>query len=395
MDLAVFRRKARDWLEARTDPRAEVASGPDDVSIFHDLPFEEERALIRRAMAWHQEKFDAGYGAIGWPQEYGGAGLGPEYEDAFAEEEARREVPAGHELFRVTVHLIAPTLRIAGPDGFVRRFLRAEQMCVQLFSEPGAGSDLAGLATRAVRDGDDWLVTGQKVWSSGAQFADWGLLIARTDPDVPKHTGMTAFLVPMDAEGVTVRPLRQMSGGASFNEVFLDGVRVADALRVGDVGQGWKVALTALGFERKISGGESRVGGGWRQLLPLARRLGRLDDPVVRQLLAEVYINECLAKVGAPRDVDSGPAGSLRKLHWVNEMAAAGRAAEALLGAGLAADTGERGTFSWTAHVLGAPGYRIAGGSDEIQRNIIAERLLGLPGEPRADRDRPWRELPR
>jgi alkylation response protein AidB-like acyl-CoA dehydrogenase len=231
------------------------------------------------------------------------------------------------------------------------------------------------------------------------------MLLARTDPDVPKHAGITAFLLPLDTGGVTVRPLRQMSGGTSFNEVFLDDVRVPDRLRLGPVGAGWKVALTTLSFEREVSGGSSRAGGGWRELVPLARALGRFDDPLVRQKLADVYINERLAEVATLRDARGrgnsragrppGPEGSFRKLHWVKGMALASQAAEMLLGPRLAADTGEWGTFAWTAHVLGAPGYRIAGGSDEIQRNIIAERVLGLPGEPRVDRNRPWRDVPR
>jgi alkylation response protein AidB-like acyl-CoA dehydrogenase len=406
-ELAEFRRRAREWLSEHAPTPVPLSEGMEvDVSVFHDLAYEEELALIRRVMDWQRCKFDAGLGAITWPREHGGAGLGPEFAEAFAAEEAQFATPRSHELFSVTVHLIAPTLRVVGPPGrwaeFIRRFLRGERLCVQLFSEPGAGSDLASLATRAVRDGDTWVVTGQKVWNSGAQFADWGLLVARTDPDVPKHAGMTAFLIAMDAPGVTVRPLRQMSGGSSFAEVFLDDVRVPDAQRVGEVGRGWKVALTTLGFEREVSGSDSRVGGGWRELLPLARELGRLNDPDVRRMLADVHINERVAEIAALRDRarqrsghPPGPEGSLRKLHWVRGMALAAHAAEALLGPRLAADTQEPGTFAWTEHVLGAPGYRIAGGTDEIQRNIIAERLLGLPAEPRTDRDRPWRDVPR
>lgn len=403
-ELELYRQRARAWLAEHAP--SPVPSQDGDVSIFHDLAHDDELALLRAAMDWQRRKFDAGFGAITWPSEYGGEGLAPEFAAAFAEEEERFGIPRSHELFSVTVHLIAPTLRVIGPpgrwDGFIHALLRTERLCVQLFSEPGAGSDLAGLATRAVRDADAWVVGGQKVWSSGAQFADWGLLIARTDPDVPKHAGMTAFLLPMDAPGVTVRPLRQMSGGSSFTEVFLDDVRIPDTLRVGEVGQGWKVALTTLGFERGVSGGDSQVGGGWKELLPLARGLDKLDDPLIRQKLADVYINERIAEIAALRDRASlraghapGPQGSLRKLHWVQGMALAAEAARALLGPRLTADTGEPGTFAWTAHVLGAPGYRIAGGTDEIQRTIIAERLLGLPAEPRVDRDRPWRDIPR
>ena len=259
--------------------------GSDDVSVFHALSFDDERALLERAMRWQQVKFDAGYGAITWPVECGGAALPAAYERAFAEEEAAFETPPGHETFSVTVQLIAPTINIIGTDEqrerFVRRFVRAEELCCQLFSEPGAGSDLASLATQAVREDDEWIINGQKVWSSGAQFSAWGELIARTDPDVPKHAGLTAFLVPLDLPGVEVRPIRQLSGGSSFNEVFLTDVRVPDSLRLGAVGEGWTVALTTLGFERG-AGAVRSVGGSFSQTLgpgPLAAPDRRSDRP--------------------------------------------------------------------------------------------------------------------
>ena len=403
-----FTRSARAWLVERMGPAPRTATswgeGSDDVSVFHRLSFEEERGLLQRAMAWQQEKCDAGYGAITWPEEYGGAGLTVEHERAYRAVEAEFATPAGHETFAVTTGLIAPTVRLYGSDGqkarFVRRFVRAEELCCQLFSEPGAGSDLAGLHTQAVRDGSEWVVNGQKVWSSGAQFSAWGELIARTDPDVPKHAGLTAFLVPMDAPGVEVRPIKQMSGGSSFNEVFFTNVRLSDDLRLGEVGDGWKVALTTLGFERGGTGGRG-VGGSWERLLGLARWLGRTGEPLIRQRLASVYIHQRLQAMNRSRAQGSaasgrppGPEGSIGKLQWIQGMTEIGSVASELLGARLTADTGEWGTFAWNDHLLGAPGYRIAGGSDEVQRNIIGERVLGLPGEPRADRG-PWRSIPR
>jgi alkylation response protein AidB-like acyl-CoA dehydrogenase len=393
-----FADQARTWLESvakrRTDPVATPwGEGSDDVSVFHNLTEGEERVLLDEAMAWQRTKFDAGYGAISWPAEYGGAGLAPEYEAAFGRVENDFEVPPGHETFSVTVSLVAPTIRELGTaeqrHELIPRFLRTDQLCCQLFSEPGAGSDLASLSTRAVRDGDDWVVHGQKVWSSGAQFSAWGELIARTDRD-SKHAGLTAFMVPMDSAGVTVRPIRQMSGGSSFNEVFLDGVRIPDRLRLGQVGRGWEVALTTLGFERAGSGGSRSVGGSWQQLAALARHLDCTDDPLVRQELARCYVNDRVrsfvrhrveqtsASGGAP-----GPEGSIGKLLWTRSLAEISDLASRLLGPRLTADTGEWGTWAWSAHVLGAPGYRIAGGSDEIQHNITAERVLGLPREPR------------
>jgi alkylation response protein AidB-like acyl-CoA dehydrogenase len=418
-DTATYRAQCRDWLAARLEPRPDETArddrpwgaGSDDVSVFHDLSFEDEGDLLRKAMDWQQVKCDAGYGAISWPAEYGGAGLPAAYEDVFNEEEAAFDSPPQHETFSVTVRLIAPTINLFGTDGqrlrFVRRFVRAEELCCQLFSEPGAGSDLASLGTHAVRDGDEWVVNGQKVWSSGARFSAWGELIARTDPAVPKHAGLTAFIVPMDWPGVEVRPIRQMSGGSSFNEVFLTDVRIPDELRLGDVGSGWKVALTTLGFER-AGGGTRTVGGSWAQVAMLAKWLDRNGDPVMRQRLADLYINRRITQLvrarsaasaasaaSAGRGAAPGPEGSIGKLRWTQDLTRMSDVVSQLLGPRLTADTGEWGTYAWTAHVLGAPGYRIAGGSDEIQRNIIGERVLGLPPEPRQDRDVPWRDVPR
>jgi alkylation response protein AidB-like acyl-CoA dehydrogenase len=357
-------------------------------------------------MSWQQTKYDAGFGAISWPTEFGGAGLSMGHERAFALEEAEFETAGRHETFSITIGLIAPTVRVFGTPYqhhmFVQKFLRAEELCCQLFSEPGAGSDLAGLATRAVKDGDEWIVSGQKVWSSGAQFSQWGELIARTDPDVPKHVGMTAFLLPMDAEGVEVRPIRQMSGGSSFNEVFFNDVRIPDSLRLGEINQGWKVALTTLGFERSRSGAILGAGGSWGRLLGLARWSGRADDPVIRQRLASVYIDERVRQWNLQRGAAAvaagstpGPEGSIGKQMWANALRRTGELAADLLGPRIIADSGEWGTFAWNAHLLGAPGFRIAGGSDEVQHNIIAERVLGLPGDVRIDRERAWREIPR
>jgi alkylation response protein AidB-like acyl-CoA dehydrogenase len=412
-DLAMYRAGCREWLGSRLERRpAETATrerpwgvGSDDVSVFHDLAFDEERDLLERAMKWQQVKCDAGYGAITWPEEFGGAGLPAVYEEVFVEEEAGFDVPVQHETFSVTVRLVAPTIRRLGTERqrerFVHRFLRAEELCCQLFSEPNAGSDLASLGTRAVRDGDGWVVNGQKVWSSGAQFSAWGELIARTDPDVPKHAGLTAFIVPLDSPGVEIRPIRQMSGGSSFNEVFLSDVRVPDDLRLGDVGAGWKVALTTLGFERAGGGGRT-VGGSWQQVLALARWLDRTDEPVVRQQLADLYIHCRTTQMVRQRSAAlaaggqlPGPEASIGKLRWTEDLTRVSDVVSSLLGPRLIADTGEWGTYAWTSHVLGAPGYRIAGGSDEIQRDIIGERVLGLPNELRVYRGVPWRDVPR
>ena len=246
-ELERFRSIVLAWLDANAEPDRTASDGAfgvgsDRVAVFHDLPHAEEQALLDRVTAWQRTKYDGGFGALSWPVELGGAGLSSAHEDVFSAEESSYDVPPPHELaVRDAPPRGAdpPAVRHAGAGRrALRPLLRGDALCCQLFSEPEAGSDLSGLATRAVRDGDDWIISGQKVWSSGAQFAQWGELIARTDPDVPKQAGLTAFLLPMDAPGVEVRPLRQMSGGSSFCEVFLDEVRVPDTLRLGDVGQG-------------------------------------------------------------------------------------------------------------------------------------------------------------
>jgi alkylation response protein AidB-like acyl-CoA dehydrogenase len=384
-------------LEPRRSRETSWGSGEFDVSVFHNLSSAEEKTLIERAAAWQQAKAERGYHAISWPEEYGGLGLSRGHERAFAAAEAGFATPAGHELLSVTTRLIAPTIARHGTAEqqaeFVASFLRADRLCCQLFSEPGAGSDLASLACRAERNGDTWVVNGQKVWSSGAAFAAYGEIICRTDASVPKHRGMTAFVVPMDSPGIEVRPIRQMSGGASFNEVFLTDVRIPDRLRLAAEGEGWTVALTTLGFERAAAasgGGAGRIGGSVRQVLDLARHLDRSADPVIRQRLAGLYIDYRLLGLNAARAAATakagrtpGPESSIGKLAWTTAMARMSDAVTTLLGPRLAADTGEWGTFGWKDHVLGAPGYRIAGGSDEIQRTIIAERVLGLHPDPR------------
>ncbi len=415
-DLDAFIAEAAEWLAANGTPLEQVAPselvwgrGDFDVSIFHNLDHDEEQAVLSALQAWQQKKAEKGYHAITWSPDYGGLGLSKAHAREFARLEARYQTPRSHETFSVTVGLIAPTVEVFGSpeqkQRFIGSFLRTAELCAQLFSEPGAGSDLASLALRAERDGDEWVLNGQKVWSSGAQFAEWGECIARSDVDVPKHKGMTAFLVPMDTPGVTVRPIRQMSGGRSFNEVFFDDARVPDSLRLGAEGDGWKVALTTLGFERDHSdrggGATNRPGGTWNQVLELARWLDVTDDPVTRQRLADLYIRKRVERYANKRAADlakggtPGPEGSIGKLIWTENMTLMSEVVSGLLGPRLTADTGEWGTFAWNDHVLGAPGYRIAGGSDEVQRNIVGERVLGLPGEPRVDKDVPFRDVPR
>ena len=401
---------ARDWLAANAEARPDRVErrwgeGSDSVALFHNTTYEEDKAIVDAGRAWQQRKADAGYASIDWAAQFGGAGLTPAHARAFEREESKFLTPTYHEALGITLSLIGPTIRAWGTPAQTARFLtklrRTDEMWCQLFSEPGAGSDLARLSTKAVRDGDEWVIDGQKVWTSGARHADFGYIICRTDPDVPKHVGLTAFIVPMHAPGVEVRPLRQMSGGSSFNEVFFDGVRVGDDLRLGGVGDGWRVAMTTLGFERSSAGGGAGTGR-WSQVLQLAQHLGATDDPVLRQELAALYTRLTVASWNNQRVAATaragqtpGPEGSLGKLTFTEGLRAVNHVVGRLLGARLTADTGEWGTFAWGELLTGTPGYRIAAGSDEVQRNIIGERVLGLPVEPRVDRDTPWSEMMR
>jgi acyl-CoA dehydrogenase len=406
-DPDTWRTEVRQWLTTVLEPAGPTRTTGEaaGLAVFHNLPEDEERLLLERCRAYQRARFDAGYQALTLPRDKGGAGLTAAHAAAFAEEESAFDVPPATELISVTVRLVAMAVSLFGTpeqrQDHARAFLRTDLLACQLFSEPGAGSDLAALRTRARREGEEWVIDGQKVWTSGAQFAEYGLLLARTDPDVVKQAGITAFLVPMDAPGLEVRPIRQMSGGASFNEVFLSEVRVPDRLRIGRPGQGWEVATATLGFERTASGsGNRRKGGTFTDVLALARSLGRTDDPLIRQHLADLYVRTELRAATVDRVARAsasggrpGPEASLTKLMASDLLTRTGQVAAELMGARICADSGEPGTFAWTEHLLGAPGYRLAGGTDQIQRNLIGERVLKLPPEPRVDRV-PFSQLP-
>jgi len=294
--------------------------------------------------------------------------------------------------------MVAPTIAAHARPEIAQRYLaplhRGDLIACQLFSEPGAGSDLAALSTRAERDGEDWVVNGQKVWTSNAHHAGIGEIICRTDPEAPKHAGMTAFLVDMSAPGVEVRPLRQMTGGAGFNEVFFTDVRIPDDHRLGEVGGGWGVAITTLMNERASIGsgmGLGRGPGPFERLIALTGEMGRDDDPIARNRLAGLYAQQQALAWTAKRALAAlqagklpGPELSILKLAGTIHLTGIADYAAEVLGPRLCADVGEWGTFAWTKLVCGAPGARMGGGTDEILRNVIGERVLGLPREPKA-----------
>ncbi|MEU9343165.1 acyl-CoA dehydrogenase family protein [Streptomyces sp. NPDC048278] len=392
---AEFRAEARSWLAGVAKERAahqDRGRGDDSVAVFENWTEAEERAHTDLTRQWERTRYDQGWGALGWPPEFGGREVPSYYEQLYRAEEAAYDVPRRTEVFPVTRHLVAPAVRIWGTDEQQRRWLRpmlrTDELACQLFSETEAGSDLAGVRTRAVREGDGWVVRGHKVWTSGARVATWGVAVCRTDPDAPRHAGITVLMVRMDAPGVTVRPIRQMTGGSSFNEVYLDDVFVPDTDRLGPVGEGWRVTLTVLAAERLDSGGLGLDNA--ERALDLARRLPRPLTGGEQQQAADLYVSTLVQRLTGLRVTaalaagrEPGAEASVGKLHATATMRATTDLVQQLLGPRLAADTGEWGTFAWTEHLLGAPGYRIAGGSDEIQRNILAERVLRLPKEPK------------
>ena len=307
--------------------------------------------------------------------------------------------------FGIGLGMVAPTILAHATDpvkdAYLRKLYRGDVVACQLFSEPAAGSDLAGLQSRAVRDGDEWVINGQKVWTSGAQFSDIGEIICRTDPDLPKLKGQTGFVVDMKAPGVEVRPLRQMTGGASFNEVFFDEVRVHDSHRLGDVDEGWTVALTTLMNERAaIGGGIGNRATSLTRFVELARYLGRADDPLVRQQLADSYVKLQVARYTNQRAMAKiragqlpGPEMSIAKLAMTQNFQRLTDMLSGMLGPRLTADTGEWGTYAFGELVLGVPGMRVAGGTDEVMRNIVGERVLGLPKDAGIDSTSPFKDL--
>jgi alkylation response protein AidB-like acyl-CoA dehydrogenase len=373
--------------------------------------------------AWYPVYGRSGLVAPGWEVRYGGLAWPPDTAAAVEKLTARYHLPR---LNPLGLNLAAPALFAHGTEEQRLRFLppiaRADELWCQLFSEPGSGSDLASLSTMASRDGDSWVITGQKIWTTWADQASFAVLLARTDPDVPKHQGITYFLVDMRQPGIEIRPLRHMGGETEFFQVYLDGTRVPDAQRVGAEGAGWKVAQATLSGERQMvsgahSGGVDRIGGGsTRHLIRLARRLsadgrpGGWDDPAVRGRLVRLYCEEQVrawtnqrVRAQVAQNRAPGPESSIGKVHAADLNQRVQAAAADLLGAagvawpGAADDPGDY-PHSMPAEVRGMLRSRantIEGGTSEVNRNVLAERVLGLPKEPDPWRGKPWRELPR
>ena len=386
-EQARYREKVRGWLEEHASEAPAVTSKDDEASI---------AALS----AWQGRLAEAGLAGVTWPVETGGQGLGPVEQVIVNQEIARSGLPGI--LDGIGVGMLGPTIIAHGTDEQKQRYLgpmlHGDEIWCQLFSEPAAGSDLAAIQSRATRLEDGtWRLSGQKVWTTAAHFASFGMLLARTDPDVPKHKGLTMFLVPMDAPGVTIRPLRQISGDPEFNEVFFDDVALDADAAVGPVGGGWGTALTTLMFERVTIGLGSEAMGyrADRFARAIASEPDACREPEVRRRLGELAVELLAVRFTGYRTLSAlqqgqipGPESGLAKITTVRAAIEAGDLIADVLGPDALADGSE-----WALMTSYLPGLKSAGGTEEILRNTVGERVLGLPPEPRLDKGIPFSEL--
>jgi len=390
-EQAAYRSQVRSWLQQHA-AEAPVLQGPDAIT--------DEQELLAARRAWQGKLAEGGLAGVTWPKEYGGQGLGPIEQVICNQEIGRARVPGI--LDAIGVGMLGPTIIAHGDDEQKTRYLgpmlHGDEVWCQLFSEPAAGSDLAAVQSRARQQDDgSWRLSGQKVWTTNAQFAAFGLLLARTDPDVPKHKGLTMFIVPIDATGVTVRGLRQISGEAEFNEVFFDDVPLAPEAVVGGVGNGWATALTTLMFERVTIGlGSEGLGySSARFAKAIARREDARRDPEVRRELGEIACDLTAVRFTGYRTLTAlqkgqipGPEAGLAKVTLVSNAIKAGDLIADVIGPDALNDDSE-----WAYMISFLPGLKSAGGTEEILRNTIGERVLGLPPAPRLDKGVPFSEL--
>ena len=396
-ELAAFRSDARAWLDANATKRTD--------KLF--LGMEGEQAFLE-AKEWYKKKADAGFACLTWPKEYGGAGKTSLHEVVWAQEVENYKTRDAH--FVIGIGNCGPAiLHFANEEAkrdLLPRMASAEDVWCQLFSEPCAGSDVAGLRTRAEKDGDNWLINGQKIWTSGAQHSDYGVVLTRTDPTISKYRGLTLFMIDMRQSGVEVRPIKQMDGGQHFNEVFFNDAVVPDAYRLGEVGGGWTGALTVLMSERLAISGIQPTG--FPQFLDLVKSLELngepiANDPIVRERLATWYsqwaglqaVNKRMVTAVAKGGIAGAEASMGKLVGAVMNQEIANFVCQLFGQAGIIEDESlspERAHFQNT--VLFSPGIRLAGGTDEVMRNILAEQVLGLPQEPRADKGMAFQDIP-
>ncbi len=392
--------------------RAEARAFLDEYATRDDIrpPGEREtrETFLARAKRWQKLKYEHGWACTHWPSEYGGRSATPMQRVIWGQEESRYNVPTSP--FLIGLGMCAPTLMSYATEEQKRQLLprmaSGEEIWCQLFSEPAGGSDLANLQTRAERDGDDWVINGQKIWTSGAHYSDYGILVTRSDPTVPKHQGLTFFFLDMRSAGIATRPIKQISGYSNFNEVFFTDVRIPDAQRLGGVGDGWKVSITTLMNERLATGDAN--GAGVQDILKLAQSIDiegvpAIRDTAVRAKIADWYCRAAGLKYTKARVVSAlsrgdtpGPENSIAKIVSAGMLQDIGTFGLDLLDMGGILTDPDRAPFDgifYDAYMRG-PAMRIAGGTDEILRNIIVERVLGLPQDLRVDKDIPFNEVP-
>ena len=394
-EQAKFRKTCREWLEKNAKLKTGV-----EKNEFANIN------SLQVAKDWQKKKYDAGWAMLHWPKEFGGIGASAIERIIWAEEESKFNVPKG--IFEIGLGMAGPVMMEYATDEQKARYLPAmaegKEIWCQLFSEPSAGSDVAGLRSKAVKDGDNWIINGQKVWTSGAHFSDYGILVVRHDPNLEKHKGMTFFFLDMKSPGIEVKPIKQITGGSSFNEVYFTDVVIPDSQRLGEVGDGWKVAITTLMNERLAVGDAN--GADVEDAFRWAKKQDDFGEPLinnksVRSSIADWYCeanglkNTKLRTMSAlSKGETPGPEASITKIVSANKLQDIGNfGIDSLDMAGML-KTEDNEVQSFQNAWLGAPGLRIAGGTDEILKNIISERVLGLPQDKRSDKGMPFKDIP-
>ena len=396
---AEFRAKCRAWLEANAELKTKKTNSAKNMNVGN-------KSLLEAAAEWQKKKYDAGWAMIHWPKEFGGIGATPIERIIWAQEESKFNVPKG--VYEIGLGMAGPVMMEYATDEQKERYLppmaEGKEIWCQLFSEPSAGSDVAGLRSKAVQDGENWIVNGQKVWTSGAHFSDFGILVVRHDPSLEKHKGLTFFFVDMKSPGIEVKPIKQLTGGSSFNEVYFNDVVIPDSQRLGEIGDGWKVAITTLMNERLAVGDADGVDA--NEAFELAKKHDKdgeqlIDNNAVRETIADWYCeasglkNTKLRTMSALSRGDTpGPEASITKIVSANKLQAIGNfGMDSSDMSGMLMDE-ESDFIKFQMAWMGAAGLRIAGGTDEILKNIIAERVLGLPQEARADKGLAFKDIP-
>ncbi len=399
-DEAEFRAEVRAFLAEHAKPRSGTGM------LYRAA--HADKAFIHEAKAWQAKKHAAGFAGITWPKDWGGRGGTAIQQVIYDQEEAQVSVPRG--VYDIGLGMCIPTVCTWGSqairDRYAAKALGGEEIWCQLFSEPAGGSDLAALRTRAEKDGDDWIINGQKIWTSGAHYCDWGVIVTRSDFNAPKHKGLTYFIVDMKSPGVEIRGIKQISGASHNNEVYFENVRIPDSLRLGQVGDGWKVSMTTLMNERYTIGG--RAGVDVDEFLELARGIElengpALADQTVRDKIADWYVasrglknSHFRTMTALSRGTTPGPESSIGKLIMGKKLQDMSATALDIMEQGGAITDPKYAPMAALFHqtLMTSPSSRIAGGSDEILRNIIAERVLGLPPDIRVDKDVPFNQVP-